>query len=65
MPRPPSMEAISAVSSPQTKAPAPMRTSISKPKLLSAILGPSSPACSAWRMAVVSRFTASGYSART
>ena len=42
-PRPPSIEAISAVSSPQTNAPAPMRTSTSKLKFEPKILLPRIP----------------------
>ena len=55
-PRSPSTEAISAVSSPQTNAPAPSRTSTSKPKSTRRCRLPSRPRRSAWRMATLSRF---------
>jgi hypothetical protein len=64
VPRPPCTEAISAVSSPQTNAPAPRRISTWKLNGVSAISAPSIPAWPACRMAVLSRATASGYSAR-
>ncbi len=64
-PRRPSTEAMSAVSSPQTKAPAPMRSSTSKLKEVSKMFLPSSPISRAWAMAVFRRSMASGYSART
>ena len=61
----PSREAIRAVDSPQTKAPAPcttrMRKSWPEPRMSS----PSSPSSSACRRACVRWRTASGYSART
>jgi hypothetical protein len=47
MPRSPSMEAIKAVSSPQTKAPAPSLTLIFSPKSLSKSLSPRKPLSSA------------------
>ena len=59
------MEAMSAVSSPQTKAPAPSRISTSKLNWVSPILLPKNPDRLALRIAVWSRSTASGYSART
>ena len=40
VPRPPSMEAISAVSSPHTNAPAPSRMSTSKPNSVSITAAP-------------------------
>ena len=64
-PRMPSMEASRAVSSPQTKAPAPMRISRSKLTPEPRISLPSRPAARAWSMAAPSRSTARGYSART
>jgi hypothetical protein len=63
-PRLPSIEAIRAVSSPQTNAPAPSRIWMSKLTLVSAIPAPRRPARWAWRIAVRRRETASGYSAR-
>ena len=53
VPRLPSIEAISAVSSPQTNAPAPRRTSMLKLKVVPQMSLPSSPRCSACRMAVL------------
>ncbi len=64
-PRLPSMEAISAVSSPQTKAPAPMRISMSKSKSVSNIRLPRKPMARACSRATESRAMARGYSART
>jgi len=64
VPRPPWTEAISAVSSPHTNAPAPRRSSTWNSKGVSAMPAPSSPARPARRMAVLSRATARGYSAR-
>ena len=65
VPRFPSTDAIRAVSSPQTKAPAPRRTSILKLKRVPQISDPSRPTRSACRIAFRSRLIASGYSART
>jgi len=64
-PRWPSTEAMRAVSSPQTNAPAPMRTSRSKEKSVPNRFSPSSPRLLASSMALESRSTAMGYSART
>ena len=64
VPRRPSIDAISAVSSPQTKAPAPRRIWTSKLNEVSAMPAPRNPAFCARRIAVRSRATASGYSAR-
>ncbi len=61
----PSMEAISAVSSPHTKAPAPILISISKSKPDPSMSRPSRPASLASVMALPSLSTASGYSALT
>ena len=61
----PSMEAMRAVSSPQTNAPAPILISMSKSKPDRSMSRPSRPACLASRMALSSRSTASGYSALT
>ena len=65
MPRLPSMEAVSALPSPQTKAPAPRLMCIRKEKPLPRMSPPSSPSSSACAIAVRSRETAIGYSART
>ena len=65
VPRLPSTDAISAVSSPQTNAPAPSRRSMRKLKRVPQILEPSKPIRSACRMALRRRLMASGYSART
>ena len=65
MPRLPSIELIRAVSSPQTKAPAPSRTSMSKSKPVPKISLPNRPISRACRMAICRRWTAMGYSART
>ena len=64
-PRPPSIECISAVSSPQTNAPAPRRMKISKSKPEPKMFFPSRPYSRAWFIAISKRFTAMGYSART
>ena len=64
MPRLPMMEAMSAVSSPQTNAPAPRRISISKLKPVPKMLSPSRPSSLASRIAMRSLLTAIGYSAR-
>ena len=64
MPRMPSIEASSAVSSPQTKAPAPRRISMSKEKPLPRMSSPSRPYSRACAIAVSRRWIASGYSAR-
>jgi len=61
----PSMDASREVSSPQTKAPAPIRISKSKENPLPMISRPSIPAFLAWSMALPRRSTAIGYSART
>ena len=65
MPRLPSIEAISAVSSPQTKAPAPTLRCTSKRNPLPRMSSPRKPRSSASAIALVSRLTARGYSART
>jgi len=65
MPRCPSIEAMSAVSSPHTNAPAPSRISTVKVKPEPMMSAPSRPRASASAIALVSRLTASGYSART
>ena len=65
MPRLPSMEAVRAEPSPQTKAPAPRFTWRWKQKSVPRMLSPSRPISSALAMAVFRRETASGYSART
>ena len=64
-PNPPSMEARRAVSSPQTKAPAPRTMVMSKLKLVPKTPSPNSPNSSARATAWVTRSTASGYSSRT
>ena len=64
-PRLPSTECMSAVSSPQTKAPAPIRISTSKANFVPMTLAPRKPHSRAWRIATSSRSTAIGYSART
>ena len=65
MPRLPSMEAISAVSSPQTNAPAPsLRCRLNSQPVPKTSL-PRNPRSSASATAIVRRLTASGYSART
>ena len=64
-PRCPSMEVISAVSSPQTKAPEPRRSSISKAKPVPKISSPKKPYSRACLMATCRRWMAMGYSART
>ena len=64
-PRMPSMLVIRAVSSPQTKAPAPSLMSMSKEKSVPKMFLPNRPYSRACRMAVDRRFTAMGYSART
>ena len=65
IPRLPSMDAISAVSSPHTKAPAPSLICSLKLKPLSKILSPKSPIASACSIAIRKRLIAKGYSART
>ena len=65
MPRLPSMEAVRALPSPQTKAPAPWFTWSRKSKPLPRIFSPRRPKSSALAMAVFRRLTARGYSART
>jgi hypothetical protein len=65
VPRFPSIDAISAVSSPHTNAPAPNRNSILKVNGVPQIFAPSNPSFSACRMATFNRLIASGYSART
>ena len=64
-PRKPSIDFMSAVSSPQTNAPAPRRISISKSNPLPRIFLPRSPYSRACFMAISSLSTAMGYSART
>ncbi len=64
-PRLPSIEEMSAVSSPQTNAPAPMRISMRKSKGDSKMFVPNSPMRRACRMAVLRRLMARGYSPRT
>ena len=65
MPRLPSMEAMSAVSSPQTNAPAPSLILSVKPQPLPSAFSPRNPRSSAAAIASLRRLTASGYSART
>ena len=65
MPRLPSMEAVRALPSPHTKAPAPRLTWMWKEKSASMMCSPRRPYSSALAMADLSRLTASGYSART
>ena len=65
VPRLPSIEAMSAVSSPQTKAPAPMRMSTRNEKPVSKMRPPRNCRRSACLIAVLSRAIASGYSPRT
>ena len=64
-PRLPSTEVIRAVSSPHTKAPEPMRISMSNEKPVPNRFGPRKPRARAWPIAMPRRSTASGYSART
>jgi len=54
-----------AEDSPQTKAPAPVETETLNLKPVPRMLSPISPNSSAWRMARVRVWTASGYSMRT
>ena len=61
----PSIEAISAVDSPQTKAPPPLLTFISKSNPEPRMFFPSSPFSSACAIASVTLSTARGYSLRT
>ena len=65
MPRPPMIDATMALASPQTKAPAPSITSMSKESLEPMTLLPRKPAPRASSTALRMRLTASGYSART
>ena len=65
MPRRPSMDAIKAVSSPQTKAPAPSLTLRWNDHPEPSTSSPRMPRSLAVLMAMPSRLTASGYSART
>ncbi len=65
MPRRPSIEAISAVSSPQTKAPAPRLIETSKPKPVPRMSSPSRPRSRACSSAMPRCSIASGYSVRT
>ncbi len=65
MPRRPSIEAMRAVSSPQTKAPAPSFSSTRNSNPVPKTLSPRRRRASAWAMAMFSRSTAIGYSART
>ena len=64
IPRRPSMLAMSAVSSPQTNAPAPSLMTISNEKSDPRIFSPSSPHPRICSIAIRSRSIASGYSAR-
>ena len=64
IPRSPSIDSRSAVSSPQTNAPAPNRISISKLKSLPRILSPKKPSSLDCFIAVFSLLMAKGYSAR-
>ena len=64
-PRFPSMEVMRAVSSPQTKAPAPRRRSMSNENPVPKISLPKSSISRACSMAILSLCTAIGYSART
>ena len=64
MPRWPSSDAMSAVSSPQTNAPAPSLTWIVKSKPVPMMSLPRSPRSSACAIAMLRRLIASGYSAR-
>ncbi len=64
IPRLPSIAEIIAVSSPQTKAPAPSMISMSHEKLLPMMLLPTKPSCFASSIARWKRDTARGYSAR-
>ena len=64
-PRRPSMEAKSAVSSPQTNAPAPSNTWRRKEKPDPRMSSPRRPSSSACRIAIRRCFTARGYSALT
>ncbi|MBT9165978.1 MAG: hypothetical protein DDT25_00642 [Chloroflexi bacterium] len=64
MPRRPSIEAIKAVSSPQTKAPAPSLISISKSNPEPSMFFPRKPLFRLCARAIRTRLTARGYSAR-
>ncbi|KIR01157.1 hypothetical protein P261_02890 [Lachnospiraceae bacterium TWA4] len=64
-PRLPSIEVISAVSSPHTNAPAPKRKSISKSNPVPKMSFPKKPISLACFNAIFKRSTAIGYSART
>jgi hypothetical protein len=59
------MLVIRAVSSPQTKAPDPLRISRSKSNPVPRMFWPRNPHSRAWAMAMPRRSMASGYSART
>ena len=61
----PSMDAVRALPSPQTNAPAPRLICSRNEKSVPRILSPSRPHSSAWEIASFRRLTASGYSART
>jgi len=61
----PSIEVINAVSSPQTKAPAPSLSSISKQKSVPKMLFPNKPYSLACFIAKFNLLTATGYSALT
>ena len=61
----PSIDAIRAVSSPQTNAPAPSRISISNEKPLPRILSPKRPFWRTHSSAAIVLLTARGYSVRT
>ena len=65
MPLFPSIEAVRALPSPQTNAPAPLLICILKEKPVPNILSPKRPSSVACAIAVLSLLTARGYSART
>ncbi len=65
MPRWPSIEPMRAVSSPQTKAPAPSFSLTWNSNPVPRMSSPRKPRASAWAMAMFSRSIALGYSART
>ena len=60
----PSMDSMRAVSSPQTKAPAPILMFRSQEKPVPRMFSPNRPRLRACSMALLSRSTARGYSAR-
>ena len=61
----PSIERINAVSSPHTKAPAPLTRLMSKEKPVPRIFSPRRPNSRAWRSAIIRCLMARGYSLRT